>query len=70
MKRYCIKCESDRVEFLDIMRETETGFHVRIIRNRDGYETETDSFMERHLFEMCINTGFLFEMAVQDSSVA
>jgi len=41
MKRYCIKCEPGRVEFLDVLRKTETGYVVQVIRVRDGYEKKS-----------------------------
>jgi len=51
MKRYCVKCETDRVEFLDVLRETEEGYMVRVIRVKDGYDKVVEEFMTRHLFE-------------------
>ncbi|GAB1481296.1 hypothetical protein MASR2M78_01110 [Treponema sp.] len=57
MKRYCIKCEPGRVEFLDILRETEDGFQVRVVRMKDGYDKVVEEFMPRHLFQICLSTG-------------
>jgi hypothetical protein len=70
MKRYCIKCEPGRVEFLDVLRQTDDGFFVRVVRVKDGYDKVTDEFMARHLFEMCVKTGFIYETAEAVSSVA
>jgi len=70
MKRYCIKCEPGRVEFLDVLRETDEGFHTRVIRVKDGYEKIIEDFMDRHLFELCVKTGFLYETKEAASSVA
>ncbi len=70
MKRYCIKCEPERVEFLDVLRETDDGFLVRVVRVKDGYEKVVEEFMARHLFEMCVKTGYIYEAAVAATSVA
>lgn len=68
MKRYCIKCEPGRVEFLDVLRESEDGYFVRILRNHEGYETEVESFMDHQLFDSCLSTGYIFEMVEQPST--
>jgi hypothetical protein len=70
MKRYCIKCRAGRIEYIDILRETEEGFFIRLTRLSDGNEKVTDDFMTRHLFDMCVKTGYIYEMAAQANSVA
>jgi len=70
MKRYCIKCEPGRVEFLDVLRETDDGFFVRVVRMKDGYDKVIEEFMARHLFEMCVKTGFISPAADAATSVA
>ena len=59
--RYRIKSSPEREEFLEVLRRNETGCQVRIVRCYEGYETVTESFLERHLFEMCLQTGYLTE---------
>jgi hypothetical protein len=70
MKRYCIKCRAGRIEYMDILKENEDGFFVRLTRLSDGNEKITDEFMSRHLFEMCLKTGYIYEINVQADSVA
>ncbi|HCM27290.1 MAG: hypothetical protein A2Z99_12105 [Treponema sp. GWB1_62_6] len=70
MKRYCIKCESGRVEFLDVLRETDDGFHVRVVRVKDGYDKVVEEFLARNLFEICVKTGFIYETAEAAATVA
>ncbi len=70
MKRYCIKCEPGRVEFLDVLRETDEGFFVRVVRVKDGYDKVVEEFMARHLFEMCLKTGYIAAVTEASSSVA
>ena len=70
MKRYRIKCEPGRTAYLDILGEHDGGYRVRIVRERDGYEAVTESFMEYHLFELCLSTAYISEIAGQAISVA
>jgi hypothetical protein len=59
-----------RIEYIDILRETEEGFFIRLTRLSDGNEKITDEFMSRSLFDMCVKTGYLYELPAQASSVA
>ena len=70
MKRYCIKCEAGRVEYLELVRENDEGFFVRVVRIKDGYEKTIESFMARHLFELCRKTGYIYELSEAANSVA
>ena len=70
MKRFCIKCEPGRVEFLDVLRETDEGFFVRVIRVKDGYDKVIEEFMARGMFEMCVKTGYIYAVAEEATSVA
>lgn len=70
MKRYCIKCEPGRVEFLDVLRETDEGFFVRVIRVKDGYDKVIEEFMARNMFEMCVKTGYIHAVTEAATSVA
>ncbi len=70
MKRYCIKCETDRVEFLDVLREIEDGYLVRVIRVKDGYDKVIEETLPYHLFEVCLKTGYIYEMKAAANSVA
>jgi hypothetical protein len=70
MKRYYIKCQPDRVEYLDILNERDDGFTVRVIRIKDSYEKVIEEFMSRHLFELCLKTGYIYSIDEKVSSVA
>ncbi len=70
MKRYCIKCESGRVEFLDILRELDDSYLVRVVRVKDGWEKVIEETMSKSLFETCINTGYLYEASEEATVVA
>ena len=70
MKRYCIKSRSGKVEFFDIISEYTDGYKIRLTRLNDGDEKIIDEFMTRSLFDMCIQTGYIFQMEEGDTSVA
>ena len=64
MKRYCIKSNDSRVEFVDVLKEIEDGFLVRYTRQKDGYEKITEDTMSRHLLDICLKTGYIYEPAM------
>ena len=70
MKRYRIKAEPGRSAYLDILAETAEGFQVRITREQDGYESATETFLEHHLFDLCISTAYIREISERVVSVA
>jgi hypothetical protein len=62
VKRYCIKCRSGKVEFFDIISETDDGYRIRLTRLSDGSERILEESMTRHLFNMCVKTGYIYEL--------
>ncbi|MDR1288301.1 MAG: hypothetical protein LBK08_11895 [Treponema sp.] len=63
MKRYCIKSRGGRTEYFDIVREIEDGFIVRLTRISDGNEKIIEESMTKHLFDICLKTGYIYEAA-------
>jgi hypothetical protein len=70
MKRYSIKCEPGRIEYLDIIDENSEGYAIRVTRIRDGYEKVIEEPLSRHLFDVCLKTGFIYQMKTAAGSVA
>jgi hypothetical protein len=70
MKRYYVKCRPGRIEFIDIIRETGEGFFIRLTRVSDGNEKIIEESMPRHLFNICLKTGYIYEAAKGAASVA
>ena len=62
MKRYYIKSQPNRSEYLDILAETEGGYTVRLTRICDGDKRVKEDFISHHLFDICLKTGYLFEL--------
>ena len=70
MKRYCIKNRTGKIEFFDILSESEDGYNIRLTRLSDGDEKIIEEFMPRSLFDMCVQSGYIFQMEESDISVA
>ena len=62
MKRYCIKCRAGRIEYFDIISESADAYKIRLTRLSDGHERTIEESMSRNLFDMCVQTGYIFEM--------
>ena len=63
MKRYCIKSLADRKEYFDVLCENDEGFTVRLTRITDGNEKITEISIPRHLFNLCLKTGFIYSQS-------
>jgi hypothetical protein len=62
MKRYNVKSRPGITEFVEILSETEEGYRIRLTKIQDGEEKIQEEFINHHLFDICVNTGFLFEL--------
>ena len=62
MKRYCIKCRAGKIEFFDIVSEDDNGYRIRLTRVNDGNERIVEESMPRHLFNICVKTGYIYEL--------
>jgi len=70
MKRYCIKGRTGKIEYFDIVSENEHDYTIRIYRISDGREKIIEEPMSRHLFDMCMKTGYIYELENPDAVVA
>jgi len=68
MKRYSIKCMSGSTEYIDILKESDSEYLVRFTRYNNGHTKTTEETITRHLFNICLQTGYLNPMT--ESSVA
>lgn len=70
MKTYEIKsCEGQKA-FFTIISTLKNGFRVKITREKNGYETVTEDFLSKELFETCLRTGYIREIKVSAEGVA
>jgi len=70
MKRYCVKCRTGKIEYFDILTENDSEYKIRLTKISDGSERVVEESMSRHLFDMCVKTGYIFEMETVAVSVA
>jgi hypothetical protein len=70
MKRYCIKSRSGKIEYFDIISENDNELIIRLTRLSDGNEKIIEETMSRHLFNICMKTGYIYELETDAASVA
>ncbi|MFP3091459.1 hypothetical protein LQZ21_14160 [Treponema sp. TIM-1] len=71
MKRYYIKTlNRDRIEYFDILGENDEGYRIRLTKIKDGDEKTLEDSMSRTLFDVCLKTGYIYELEELASSVA
>ena len=70
MKRYCIKCRTGKLEYFDILSENTDAYRIRLTRISDGSEKTFEEYMSRNLFDICMQTGYIFELENATVSVA
>jgi len=59
MKRYTIKTTSGKSEYIDILNEFDDEYLVRFTRDNNGSIKTSEEKITRHLFNICIQTGYL-----------
>ncbi|MCL2382471.1 MAG: hypothetical protein FWC64_12940 [Treponema sp.] len=70
MKRYCINCRAGKIEYFDVITESEDELNIRLTRISGGSERVIEDSMSRQMFDMCFKTGYIFEMENAAASVA
>ena len=62
MKSYSLKSLGNKNDYMTILKETDDGYVIKIVRDLDGYEDVKTDFLSRELFESCLRTGYLTEI--------
>jgi len=70
MKRYCIRSREGKLEYFDIMSETDSEYKIRRTQLVEGTARTIEETMSRQLFDMCFKTGYIFEMETAEAIVA
>ena len=65
MKRYSIKCLPGNTEYIDILKELDNEYVVRFTRDTHGNVKTTEETITRHLFNICVQTGYIRPMEAQ-----
>lgn len=63
MKTFGIRSTDQAPSRLELVGESEDGFVVRIVRQRDDWDDVSEEFMTRELFDTCVRTGYIYEMS-------
>jgi len=58
------------MEYIEIINEIEDGFLIRMTRLYEGFEKISEETISRHLFELCLKTGHIYEMKGRIAKVA
>jgi hypothetical protein len=70
VKRYYVKTSISRLEYFDILEETEDEYRIRLTKIYDGNEKILENSISRRLFDMCLKTGYIYEIKEVVLSVA
>ena len=70
MGSYTLKSIGNNGDYMTIVRETEDGYVVRIVRDRDGYNDVTTDFISTALFDSCVRTGYLTKIETGEEKAA
>lgn len=63
---YSLKNHTNSTDYMEIMREMEDGFIVKIVRDKDGYKDVTTDFISATLFDSCVRTGYITKIESPD----
>jgi hypothetical protein len=59
MKQFTIKSEGSTPSLLELIKETEGGYFVRIVHRHEDWDDVKEDFLPRDLFDTCIRTGYI-----------
>lgn len=59
MTCYKLRTLGNTNDYMTIIKETEDGYVVRIVRDKDGYNEVTTDFISHSLFDSCERTGYI-----------
>ncbi|MCI5831126.1 MAG: hypothetical protein UHY90_02410 [Treponema sp.] len=70
MAYYTLKSIGNSSDYMTIVKETEDGYVVKIVRDKDGYDEVTTDFISKSLFDSCIRTGYLTKIETAEDRMA
>ncbi len=63
MKQYMIKSTGQDSSLVQLLREAEGGYLVRIVHRHEGWEEVKEDFLSRDLLDTCLRTGYIAELS-------
>ncbi len=67
MVQYRVKGEAQFTTYVEIVEELGDSYRVLMKRVTESSVRERSEMMSKHLFELCLRTGFLTEVSKEDS---
>jgi len=59
---YLIQKAKGKTSYCSIIGEKETGYIIKICRDIEGYIKESEDYIEKELFDLCLRTGYIQEV--------
>lgn len=63
MKTFAIKGSDRAPSMMELIKESEDGFVVRIVHRHEDWEDVSEEFMTHELFDTCVRTGYIYELS-------
>jgi hypothetical protein len=63
MGKFYVKCPQDRVEYFEVIGDTADCYLVRLTRVADGDKMILEERISHDLFEICLQTGYIYQAA-------
>ena len=60
---YLIQKAKGKMSYSSIISEKKTGYVIRICRDIEGYVKESEDYIEKDLFDLCLRTGYIQEVS-------
>lgn len=70
METYTLKSIGKSSDYMTIIKKTEDGYVVRIVRDKDGYDEITTDFISSALFDCCLRTGYITKISTGEEKLA
>ena len=59
---YLTQKAKGKTSYCSIIGEKETGYIIKICRDIEGYIKESEHYIEKELFDLCLRTGYIQEV--------
>jgi len=56
---YLIHKAKGKISYCSILCEKDSGYIIKICRDIEGYVKESEDYIEKDLFDLCIRTGYI-----------
>ncbi len=70
MKVYRVKGKGSNMTYVQILEEQEDEIYLMVTRQVDGEQRISKDRISRHLFQVCLETGYLLESEPQGAAVS